>query len=342
MDKIQSANNQLFASIEEDMADKQPSNRFLQTKHRVTFSSDIEEYEDDLSDGEYKAVELECKDDDAIEKEIAEIFEQDEATESIGNAQLDGLLQRMSIEEIYTDDESLSEDNYTMELEVIEDATLGENKSNVISAEELSVPNETKPAAEEEKQFVSDTMISLSSDCGACQKGNMSSVRCKTFPQRPITSKIPRSKSANIQRTIEQRNRPLASHQEDVLKIHLNVRACCENKYLDNNRLPRYNGYISQYGLSKDQLEMRELNRRKYLEKRGRREREIMRAKQQISDLNEHAFQQWLVRKNHTAKPKYKNRYDDEIDKPTIKYHSAPKFRRSSERQEIANQRSKI
>lgn len=91
----------------------------LQTKHRVTFSSDIEEYEDEVSETESVEIQYKDDDDEAIEKEIAEIIERGErrtpiTTEQsrIDNEQIDGLLKRMSIEEIYSNDEdSISGDN---------------------------------------------------------------------------------------------------------------------------------------------------------------------------------------------------------------------------------------
>lgn len=166
--------------------------------------------------------------------------------------------------------------------------------------------------------------------CRACNKTKITSIRNNIRSanvKRPSNTPSKRNVSANVHRNSVNKN---DNNHDDLLKIHLNVRACCENKYLDNNRLPRYNGYISQYGLSKDQLETREMNRKKYLEQRARREREIQRAKQQIAHLNEMAFQQWIIRKNHTTRPKYKNMYDTVLPKPPIKYHSSSKFEKST------------
>ncbi|XP_055317628.1 uncharacterized protein LOC129576469 [Sitodiplosis mosellana] len=370
VDKIQSANNLLFASIndkEHDMEiEQQPSeiaiksDKFLlQSKHRVTFSSDIEEYEDNGSEAE--SADIQYKDDEAIDKEIAEIIERGERAPSkqsvnTDNDQIDGFMKRLSIEEIvnYSNDEdSVSDDNeYTSEVEVVEEineAIVAEERENSVTPSPVPieiVDNANEQTAEIEKRKRAP-MLSRNNEndppCRACNKVTSSSARdydsalksnqarcsAKTAAgNRPATSQTKRIASANVRRCSANKH---IMNQDDLLKIHLNVRSCCENKYLDNNRLPRYNGYISQYGLSKDQLETRESNRQKYLEKRARREREIMRAKQQIAHLNELAFQQWLIRKNRSSRPKYKNMYDSVEPKPTIKYHPSAKFSRSSE-----------
>lgn len=373
VDKIQSANNLLFASIDEDESENvmeiqeqqiietaNKSDKFLlQTKHRVTFSSDIEEYEDDGSEVE-SANDIQYKDDEAIDKEIAEIIERGERATSeqlinTDNGQIDGLLKRLSMEEIVSysnDEDSVSDDNeYTTELEVVEEITeviVGDDKqdsertTSPVPIEIISVNNTNAQAnIQMDEHRKRAPMLSKTNGndppCRACNKLISSSARTVNISnyigsknatgKRPATSQTKRIASANVCRNLTNKD---TINQDDLLKIHLNVRSCCENKYLDNNRLPRYNGYISQYGLSKDQLEERELNRQKYLEKRARREREIMRAKQQIAHLNELAFQQWLIRKNRVSRSKYKNMYDSIEPKPKIKYHSSAKFSKSS------------
>lgn len=367
VDKIQSANSLLFASIELDNAMdeipalNQPENLntnksdklLLQSKHRVTFSSDVEEYGDDVS--EVDSTDVQYKDDEAIEMEIAEIIERDEKQtiqSGVETHQIDGLIKRLSIDEVFSNDEDSTSDNdYTTELEIVEDQIVEEQIVQVTNNTKISekiTKHDEIPSVPTDKK---DSMIQQSRTneisrqhfnnkinggsklknensptCNACIKSTTTSAPYnyrRSGMKRPATAQIHRTKSANTANK--------ESHQDELLKLHLNVRACCENKYLYNNRLPRYNGYISQYGLSKDQLEMRELNRKKFIENRARREREIMRAKQQIADLNELAFQQWLIRKNRCARPKYKNMYDVTPPKPPNKFQPNTKFRSSSE-----------
>lgn len=347
VDKIQSANNQLFASINEDHTMDVPKQTYdncndnnkmdrlmLQSKHRVTFSSDIEEYEDDLSEEDVTG--MQYKDDDAVDKEIAEIIERDENA-MVEHDKIDGLMKRMSIEETYSnDDGSASEDNdYATELEVVDDMNESIVEDTKIQSQSTPLTEHINPSNLQKVNDDEKIIVPLNeSPCRACNKTN-NTLSMRRGIKRPTTSHITtgfkrstlpqtnRIASADTHRNSAHRD---SNNQDDVLNIHLNVRACCENKYLDNNRLPRYNGYISQYGLSKDQLEMREMNRQKYLEKRARREREIIKAKQEIADLNEQAFRAWITRKNHVARPKCKNMYDEPVPKPRIKYHPSKKF----------------
>lgn len=373
VDKIQSANSLLFASIELDNAmDEIPAlnqlenlntnksdKLLLQSKHRVTFSSDIEEYGDDVS--EVDSTDVQYKDDEAIEMEIAEIIERDEKKPNesgIETHQIDGLIKRLSIDEVFSndDEDSASDNDYTTELEILEEQFVEEQiveeqivqmTNNTKIFEKITKHDETSSVPTDEQDSINKQSKTIgisrqpfnnkingglkwknenSPTCNACNKSTTTSAPSnyrRGGMKRPATAQIHRTKSANTA------NKEI--HQDELLKLHLNVRACCENKYLHNNRLPRYNGYISQYGLSKDQLEMRELNRKKFIENRARREREIMRAKQQIADLNEQAFQQWLIRKNRCARPKYKNMYDVTPPKQPNKFQSHTKFRSSSE-----------
>lgn len=363
MDKIQSANNQPFATIEKDnqveIQELETDNItsrsekcLLQTKHRVTFSSEIEEYENEAS--EVDSVVSTDDDDEAIEKEITEIIERNEIPpiEQL-NFKIDGLVKRISIEEIYSnDDDNLPDDNdYTTELVLVDEIEVFSGEKQQSETNEITTPPPLVPIdstnlpesnnslnvisiqVEEKKRppFLRKPNENESLPCRVCNKKNSSSSARYTGQRlnqkRPATSQPSRATSSNFPRNMAKKT----TNNDDLLKIHLNVRACCENKYLDNNRLPRYNGYISQYGLSKDLLEMREINRQKYLEKRAQREREIMRAKQEIAHLNELAFRQWLVRKSHSSRPKYKNMYDIVEPKLKIKYNPSAKFRKSSE-----------
>lgn len=341
VDKIQLANNQLFASINEDHTMDVPKQSYdhcnnnnkidrlmLQSKHRVTFSSDIEEYEDDLS--EEDVTEMQYKDDDAVDKEIAEIIERDE-NPTLEHNKIDGIMKIMSIEEAYSnDDGSESDDNdYATELEVVEDANKTIVEETTIQSQSIAPTKDMQPSNSNARNDNEHEKIGVplnESPCRACNKTNNT-----LSSKRPATSHITTGfKRSTVPQTHRHSANKDTTNPDDVLNIHLHVRACCENKYLDNNRLPRYNGYISQYGLSKDQLEMRELNRQKCIEKRARREREIMKAKQEIADLNEQAFRAWATRKNHVARTKCKNMYDEPVPKLRIKYHPSKKFSEKS------------
>lgn len=306
--------------MEEPISDLDPNERMntnmnkdlLQSKHHVTFSSDVEEYEDNLSES---TDDIQYNDEEAINKELDKIIDRCE-NGSENNIELIGFL-RMSLEELYDNNSNsntnTSDDNeYTTEIEAAEEI---DDSISMISVKQNDSPKH-------QYQMHSDPEMSS----GKCQPDGMEIKRSKIClsaatnslkfaehnrrkrldPQR--VQKTCRTKSAGHQNQNGQNS--ATKEGENLLKIHLNVKSCCEFKYLDNNRLPRYNGFFSQYGLSKDQLEHREQHRRKCIENQQKRQREIMKAKQQIADLNELAFQQWLIRKNHEAKPKFKNFYN--------------------------------
>lgn len=342
-EKIQLANSRLFApsnqtnhlamndddrnlSSNAGDTDKSDTNEeFLyanqQRMTRVTFSSDIEEYDDaaDLCDDD----DAQSKDDEEIDDEVAAITKSDSNNSTtFASDKMDGLMKFMTINDnTYPDDGSGSDDEnpYLNQLkisEVIDDATDEDDRLDA-AATQQSIDQLESNALTHTHNIQTEIML----PCRPCSKPNRT-VR-QSRPCRPTSSKPngtmsateqhkngihpSRNRSASALPSSSATNRHVSN---DLFKIHLNVRACCENKYLDNNRLPRYNGYISQYGLSKDQMEQRKLNRQKYMEQRTRRNRDILKAKEEIAHLNEQAFRQWLIRKNHTSRSKYKNMYD--------------------------------
>lgn len=329
IEKVQSANSQLLFNLSENInsliepepdADPDPITTMnnkdeLQSKHRVTFSSDIDEYEDNLSDS---TEEIQYKDDEAIDMELNEIIDRSEnASRNDNSLELTGFL-RMSIEELYDDndknsnsDTSSSDGNEcTTEVELAEEI---DDSMSMVSAKENnnlkdSPRNQCQTPTEldqSEGMVIKRPSICLSTAANALKFTKFVKRKSSDSGRAP---KPCRTKSAGHPNRIGRNS--ATTDEENLLKIHLNVRSCCEFKYLDNNRLPRYNGFVSQYGLSKDQLEHREQHRRKCIEARLKRQREIVKAKQQVAELNELAFRQWLIRKNHAAKPKFKNFYD--------------------------------
>lgn len=323
VEKIQSANSRLIADMNDDESettnlDKSHTNKdLLQSKHRVTFSSDVEEYVgEDEYDDDFESTDVQYKDDDEIDREVAEIIEADKHSSLaiIETDKMDGLMKFMTIEEkIYPDDEkSVSGENneYSTQLEAI----------NVIDKIDechgTAIKSKSNDQAVKNSDFIEskNKLNDHNLPCRACTKTDTTiAVQQQPSHRRPTSSKpvgteqykkdINQSKNRIVSASASNRS-------NDLFKIHLNVRTCCENKYLDNNRLPRYNGYNSQYGLSKDQMEQRKLNHQKWIEQRTRRNREILKAKEEIAYLNEQAFRQWLIRKNHLSRSKYKNMYD--------------------------------
>lgn len=286
MKKVQTANSQLFSGDSNQHATNGKQSKFLQPKHRVTFSSDIEEYDDhsNVTDDDSASYRNEQ---DAEANEIAESLEQSERNEDDAINAIDDSLQNLSIDEIYSDANSLEEE-YATELEVNNDISLefdGNSSSNQL------MHSSSKPSPPSSTTNANSKHIHRSPP-----KQTSTSTQHKCKRNRPTSAK------------------PFKCHTNksvgNIFNIHLNIKSCCKHKLTDDCRLPRYNGYTSQYGLSKDQLEWREMNGQRCRVNRMRQQRQIIHAKQEISDLNEQAFRQWLIRKDRLAKPKYKNMYD--------------------------------
>lgn len=87
-----------------------------------------------------------------------------------------------------------------------------------------------------------------------------------------------------------------------VQKIPINFKACCELKNADAQRLPRYCGYISQYGLSREQLDQRQARLQRRHERRDRRLQDRAEDEQFKIRVNEEAFARWLTVKMRRAK----------------------------------------
>lgn len=88
-----------------------------------------------------------------------------------------------------------------------------------------------------------------------------------------------------------------------IMKIQLNFKPCCELKNADAaRRLPSYCGYVSQYGLSKEQLEQRAARRERHHMRRERRVENRAVEESNKSRVNEEAFARWLAVKMRTTR----------------------------------------
>lgn len=233
----------------------------LQSTHRVTFSSDIEEYDDDETVIAVEEIEHSWHENEGEIEEIVGTFE-DELRQSSGN-EIDA----------HGDDDD-SSDNET-----------------IIACQEFE--NTGQSSLEEQIDLKCEEICS------------------KTYEtsEETIADDLKESsKSPSVTRL--KSDTKICSQKHQLLNIHLNVRKCCEFKYLENDRLPRYNGYISQYGLSKDQLDNLEKKKRfnrQQMDEQRTRFREINARK---SAENERAFAKWLFHKQKTIKSRAKNMYD--------------------------------
>lgn len=238
----------------------------LQSTHRVTFSSDIEEYDDD--DDDEVALTVDEIDDSSChenEEEIEEIVDAIEPDEQ----------HRLSEHEIDVSGDDESSDNETIII--------------------------VCPEMENTAQMTDDGQIDA--ECG-----QISSEAFETVEAMNEIEAKKSSKASVISNT--KSDSKIRAQQHQLLKIHLNVRKCCEFRYLENDRLPRYNGYISQYGLSKDQLDALERSKRFNRQQMDEKRKEYHEAIAQKSAENERAFARWLYHKQKITKSRTKNMYD--------------------------------
>ncbi|XP_032592338.1 uncharacterized protein LOC6558729 [Drosophila grimshawi] len=97
---------------------------------------------------------------------------------------------------------------------------------------------------------------------------------------------------------------------QSVPEIKMNYKICCEHRHALQDKLPRYTGYMSEYGLSARQLQQREQQlRRKHsysMEQTLNRNEQEMRKMQD----NERAFTTWLKNKMRYPINKTRNMFD--------------------------------
>lgn len=273
-EKIQTANNLLFASSSPDCIVAEPSTtptmstiKMNNMKHHVTFSSDIEEYDIDETVLTVDEMEEFCGTNGDEIDDIDDIYAEDEQCHSPKN-------------EIDTNIDECSENDETISIIAGEEMSELEMKNIQISNEDK---NEREIRAPSRRTF------------------NASDENKKN----PIKKS---QKSKNIFSSQSEQKVHAQHHQ--LLKIHLNVRKCCEFRYLENDRLPRYNGYISQYGLNKDQLDDLERNKLFKRQRSNEMRKQFREKMAQKSAENEQAFAKWLYHKQKTAKSRTKNMYD--------------------------------
>lgn len=351
-DKIIAANKSLFQcgdqnepQLPETIEKRENEPNLIVKKPRVTFSSDIEEYGDEDESGSTQSNEESCDETvdepepSATEETLANQFPKENGENSQADAEMirDESMDNMrdktmeyieeicedidvikldhkeegeiteEIDEIPNANESVAISHPELEaidlneypivenMDIIETLANESSQNTVVAIEELT-KSDPKPRASNSARFNSSKAAKLSlkprkaSSNPSSRKGSSAS-----------------SKAQNSQNTINNIN------NDDLLRIQLNFKCCCEHKYLENSRLPRYQGYFSQYGLSKEELEARaerkELLRKMKYENWLRKNEE----KEMKTLINEHAYSQWLSEKSRNVRRKDKNMYDYDI-----------------------------
>lgn len=313
-DRIKSANKELF---EGDSSVQ--SGDFTETLRKVSFRSepDYEPSDPELDDGsscdeeDIEAINqvLDRRDDIVVfeEQEVIEI----EKKETVKNKQ-----NRMS------NGDSVSGVDDEIE-EICEDI----NNVHLAASDESQTINENEEIIDD-VQSVTDTTFLHNDDVASSKETEVQSNNSKNAKLQELQPKSSSAKlktTESIQHHHHHNHRPNSSvhikpsSESQFLKIQLNFKPCCEYKYLENDRLPRYCGYISQYGLSKEQLEMRERRRERLKERQSDKTAKQLQDETMKSEVNEEAFARWLQNKMRNSRSMTKNMYDYRPTKQTKK-----------------------
>lgn len=317
-DRIKSANKELF---EGDSSVQ--SGDFTETLRRVSFRSepDYEPSDPELDDGSS------CDDEEDIEainqvldrRDDIVVFDEQEVIEIEKKETNKNKHNRMSNGDSVTDkDDEIDE--------ICEDI----NNVDLATSDESQTINENDDVSDNIQPIVTDTTTLLHDDVISCEPSQVQS--SNNLKNGKLLGLQPKSSSAKVKTTTESsqhhhhhNHRPSSSvhikksSESQFLKIQLNFKPCCEYKYLENDRLPRYCGYISQYGLSKEQLEMREKRKQRLKERQSDKTAKQLQEETMKSEVNEEAFARWLQNKMRNNRSMTKNLYDYRPTKQTKK-----------------------
>ncbi|CAO1330453.1 unnamed protein product [Diamesa serratosioi] len=145
----------------------------------------------------------------------------------------------------------------------------------------------------------------------------------KCFPKRVFS----RSKSTKIN--------PLSTDvSNDVTNLCRNkLKTCCKHKESDEykQKLPKYNGAHSNYGLSLEEIAKRQRKEQKSIHIKQRKEEQQFEQKELLSKNNEEAFAKWLYKKMRN--PINKSNRSNPINMFDVKYTKSYKPNKSMQRE---------
>lgn len=336
VDRIKSANKELFEEGDSSVQ----SGDFTETLRRVSFrpEPDYEPSEpevDEVSSGDEEDIAtinqvLDRRADEEIVFE-REVIEVDTEKNEIDNTQQN----RMSNgDDNGADDEieEICEDINNVDLTASDESqTINRNEEAISDLQPPESSSSAEPVNNQHDDVPSPTAetktISRQSSIGSGNVKNSNNVKAQGSHSKSSSAKMKTNDSLQHHHHHHHHNqhRPNSSGQtkksteSQFLKIQLNFKPCCEYKYLENDRLPRYCGYISQYGLSKEQLELREKRKERFKERQSDKTAKQLQEETMKSEVNEEAFARWLQNKMRNSRSMTKNMYDYRPTKQTRK-----------------------
>lgn len=104
-----------------------------------------------------------------------------------------------------------------------------------------------------------------------------------------------------------------AGAPSELTDLKFNYKTCCEYKHSEQEKLPKYTGYLSEYGLSREQLERREAQLQRKQNQALQKALASSEKEMQKMQDNERAFTKWLKNKMRFPINKTKNMFDVKI-----------------------------
>ncbi|XP_055840413.1 uncharacterized protein LOC129908123 [Episyrphus balteatus] len=323
VDKIKEANKELFddGGDSTDTPDEQ--------RRKVKFHPNLEEYEpisgeDEESgeneDGSLNMVTLNEDDeivvnDDTSPRTIATMEECAEMLALEVQKKIEAIEIKMAESEEEADE--ISEEIVVMDMETgrkLEEDTkeMNANKKDIPSSEvpqkDVNVSKEEADTDEEvPEEHEGDDNLSII--VASYLPQDTQKTCCDDEPESPSLTKT-HSFKRNFSFRRKNSARRNKCRSPEITNLKLNYKTCCEYRNSDCAKLPKYTGYMSEYGLSRDQLEKREQSLQSKHKVVVEKSLKATEAEVQKMQDNERAFTTWLKNKMRFPINRTKNMFD--------------------------------
>lgn len=320
-DKVKQANQELFETPHPGSPESLNTSTLLQ---RVTFRQILVDYEPEYtSSDEEDEVESQQGDHHPRHAQIeeTEIIEENEIIEETEKQIIE--------EEITTELPPLNEPQMEEVQEEIEEQLYdNEIKENLSYSESEDCPKETEninlrklyeaQSTSESKDCDSiiEVMSTLKINSENVQFSGTATITINTLQEESKSSStaLQQNKQSadapNHSKSSKQTKQKTSKENTKNLQLNLNFRSCCDYKLDDNEKLPRYNGYYSQYGLSRREIEKREKRLQSMRMRQFEMKIKMMEENASKGEQNEEAFASWLKNKMRNPRNRTKNMFD--------------------------------
>lgn len=271
----------------------------------MKFNERLEEYEPGTIIDDFFEV-VDCDDEKPKFTDIKEEIEDDatiqEVEELLLGELVDSVFPKQQESDIEIDEICEEIDDMGFGPKVRPKSASGSRDEPVVSSDETEKEQEPEEEPTDEEDLLSTLVASYVPE-------NIPTPVKKPPKEKPQPAK-PKKQSCFNFGCRKSPNRVSVSKASPTLSLKLNYKTCCEYRNAENQRLPRYTGYLSEYGLTKEQLDARE--RRIKVKREKVMEKNLNATKAQIDKMceNEAAFTSWLKNKMRYPVNKTVNMFD--------------------------------